>query len=114
SAPDFPSGSLEVRTQDVFVVIRQLVTAGQTFDLILADPPYGEKNVGRRSNSFAQQLIDDPTLPKLLAAGGRLVLGHTRRDTLEILPPWQEVKALKHGDTMMRFFEVGKDADPAS
>jgi len=70
SAPDFPSGSLEVRTQDVFVVIRQLVTAGQSFDLILADPPYGEKNVGRRSTSFAQQLLDDPDLPKLLASDG--------------------------------------------
>jgi len=108
SAPDFPSGSLEVRTQDVFVVIRQLVTAGQSFDLILADPPYGEKNVGRRSTSFAQQLLDDPDLPKLLASEGRFVLGHTRRDTLEMMVPWQEAKALKHGDTMMRFLTIGK------
>jgi hypothetical protein len=51
-------------------------------------------------------LIDDPNLPKLLASSGRFVLGHTRRDTLEILAPWHEVKALKHGDTMMRFLEV--------
>ena len=105
STPDFPAGALEVRTQDVFAVLPQLISAGQTFDLILADPPYGEKNVGRRSDSFAQQLLDDPNLPKLLAPGGRFVLGHTRRDTLEIPPPWREVKALKHGDTMMRFFE---------
>jgi len=105
SAPDFPRGALEVRTQDVFAVLPQLVSAGQTFDLILADPPYGEKNVGRRSDSFAQRLLDEPNLPKLLAPGGRFVLGHTRRDTLEIQSPWREVKALKHGDTMMRFFE---------
>ena len=104
SAPEFSPGALEVRTQDVFAVIRQLVTAGQSFDLILADPPYGEKNVGRRSTSFAQQLLDDPDLPKLLAPEGRFVLGHTRRDSLEITAPWQEAKALKHGDTMMRFF----------
>ncbi len=104
STPDFPQGALEVRTQDVFAVIRQLAGAGQSFDLILADPPYGEKNVGRRSTSFAQQLLDDPDLPRLLAPGGRFVLGHTRRDTLEITAPWQEAKALKHGDTMMRFF----------
>jgi hypothetical protein len=34
------------------------------------------------------------------------VLGHTKRDTLEIVPPWAEAKMLKHGDTVMRFFEV--------
>jgi 16S rRNA (guanine966-N2)-methyltransferase len=101
---------LEVRTQDVFPVITQLAHAGQRFDLILADPPYGEKNVNRRSTSFAQQLLDDLNLPKLLAPGGRLVLGHTKRDTLEIIAPWVEVKLLKHGDTLMRFFEIAEAA----
>jgi 16S rRNA (guanine966-N2)-methyltransferase len=96
---------LEVRTQDVFPVMNQLVESGRQFDLILADPPYGEKNVNRRSASFAQQLLDDKNLPKLLAAGGRFVLGHTKRDTLEIVAPWTEVKMLKHGDTVMRFLE---------
>jgi 16S rRNA (guanine966-N2)-methyltransferase len=98
---------LETRTQDVFPVMKQLAENGRQFDLILADPPYGEKNVNRRSTSFAQQLLDDPQLPKLLAPGGRFVLGHTKRDTLEIVAPWREVKMLKHGDTLMRFFEVG-------
>ena len=97
---------MEVRTQDVFPVLRQLADDGRQFDLILADPPYGEKNVGRRSTSFAQQLLDDITLPKLLAPGGRFVLGHTKRDTLDIVVPWKEVKLLKHGDSMMRFFEL--------
>ena len=97
---------LETRTQDVFPVMRQLAESGRQFDLILADPPYGEKNVNRRSESFAQQLLDDPHLPKLLAPGGRLVLGHTKRDTLEFVAPWTEVKTLKHGDTLMRFLET--------
>ena len=82
---------------------------GRQFDLILADPPYGEKNVNRRSTSFAQQLLDDPTLPKLLAPGGRFVLGHTKRDTLELVSPWTEAKMLKHGDTVMRFLECAKE-----
>ena len=73
--------------------------------MILADPPYGEKNVGRRSESFAQQLLDDAHLPQVLAAEGTLVLGHTKRDTLELVAPWTEVKMLKHGDTVMRFLE---------
>jgi len=86
--------------------MHQLAEAGRQFDLILADPPYGEKNVNRRSESFAQQLLDDRNLPRLLAPGGRLVLGHTKRDTLDLVPPWTEVKTLKHGDTLMRFLEL--------
>ena len=96
---------LEVRTQDVFPAAHQLVESGRQFDLIFADPPYGEKNIGRRSTSFAQQLLDDANLPKLLVPGGRFILGHARRDTLEIVAPWREVKALKHGDSVMRFLE---------
>jgi 16S rRNA (guanine966-N2)-methyltransferase len=97
---------LEVRTQDVFPVMNQLAESGKQFDLILADPPYGEKNVNRRSTSLAQQLLDDKNLPKLLAPGGRFVLGHTKRDTLELVAPWMEAKMLKHGDTVMRFLGI--------
>src|SRR5690349_16751976 len=100
--------ALAVRVQDAFTVIAQLAGAWEHFDLILADPPYGEKNTGRRSTSFAQQLLDDPHLPSLLASGGVFVLGHTKRDTLELPEIWQEIRMLKHGDTMMRF--LGKKA----
>ena len=98
---------LEIRMQDVFTVIHHLAESGRQFDLILADPPYGEKNIGHRSTSFAQQLLDNANLPKLLAPGGRFVLGHARRDTLEMVAPWREKKALKHGDSVMRFLERG-------
>ena len=107
--------SLEVRTQDVFPAVHQLAENGRQFDLIFADPPYGEKNIGHRSTSFAQQLLDGAKLPKLLAPGGRFILGHARRDTLEIVAPWREVKALKHGDSVMRFLEIktiGADVSP--
>jgi 16S rRNA G966 N2-methylase RsmD len=95
-----------VRVQDVFAALAQLVQAQEKFDLILADPPFGEKNVNRRSTSFAQRLLDDGTLPMLLAEDGLFILGHARRDTLSIPESWREVKALKHGDSMMRFLEV--------
>ena len=98
-APD----TLEVRVQDVFAVIPQLAGEGRQYDLILADPPYGEKNIGRRSTSFAQQLLDDANLPKLLAPDGLLVLGHARRDTLTLPETWHEIKMLKHGDSLFRF-----------
>jgi len=100
------------RVQDVFPALQQMAAAGEQFDLILADPPYGEKNVGRRSTSLAQKLIDDPQLPLVLAAGGLLILGHARRDTLEIPTPWQELKALTHGDNVMRFLQL-QTAAPA-
>ena len=97
---------LEVRVQDAFTALEQLAAAGREFDLILADPPYGEKNVGRRSTSFAQQLLDDPHLPSLLVRDGLFVLGHSKRDTLELPEAWREAKKLKHGDTIMRFLQT--------
>jgi 16S rRNA (guanine966-N2)-methyltransferase len=111
NAEALPNANLQARTQDVFTAVAQLVANGSQFDLILADPPYGEKNVGRRSTSFAQRLLDDGNLPKLLASSGRFVLGHTKRDTLEIPPRWHEAKMLKHGDTVMRFFELGQQQE---
>jgi 16S rRNA (guanine966-N2)-methyltransferase len=101
----FPPESLQVRVQDVFTALSQLSQAKEQFDLIIADPPYGEKNIGRRSTSFAQKLLDDQTLPVLLANHGLFVLGHTKRDVLEVPESWKERKLLKHGDSIMRFFE---------
>jgi len=66
----FSPEALSIRVQDVFVAVGQLATAGERFNLILADPPYGEKNIGRRSTSLAQQVLDDPNLPGLLAPEG--------------------------------------------
>jgi 16S rRNA (guanine966-N2)-methyltransferase len=99
----FTSEVLQVRVQDVFTALQQLQEHPQSFDLILADPPYGEKNVGRRSTSFAQRLLDDPRLPGLLSPRGLLVLGHSKRDTLTVPDWWEEQKLLKHGDSLMRF-----------
>jgi 16S rRNA (guanine966-N2)-methyltransferase len=104
-AAAFSPEVMQVRVQDVFVVLPQLAQTGAQFDLVLADPPYGEKNVGRRSTSLAQQLLDEPNLPRLLASDGSFVLGHTKRDTLEIPATWRERKMMKHGDSVMRFLE---------
>ena len=100
-----PLSRLEVRTQDVFPALAQLVAASRQFDLILADPPFGEKNVGRRSTSLSQALLDHEDLPRLLAPNGLFVLGHTKRDTLTLPAAWEEVKVLKHGDSTMRFLK---------
>jgi 16S rRNA (guanine966-N2)-methyltransferase len=92
-----------LRIQDVFVAIGQLQGQREQFDLIIADPPFGEKNVNRRSNSLSQALLDSEVLPALMSEGGLFVLGHTKRDMLTIPGQWEEVKEMKHGDSMMRF-----------
>ena len=100
-----PAESFRVRVQDVFTAIPQLVRTGEQFDLILADPPYGGKNISTRSESFAQQVLDDDQLPELLAPGGLFILGHAKRDTLALPTRWRERKFMKHGDSVMRFLE---------
>jgi 16S rRNA (guanine(966)-N(2))-methyltransferase RsmD len=99
----FAAEILQVRVQDVFTAIGQLEHESQCFELILADPPYGEKNVGHRSTSFAQLLLDDARVPRLLSSAGVLVLGHSKRDALAVPEWWLEQKLLKHGDSVMRF-----------
>ena len=105
AATGLDAARVELRVQDVFTVLRALRDAGRRFDLVIADPPYGEKNVGRRSTSLAQRLLDDPDLPSLVAPGGRLVLGHARRDQVEVPAAWREAKELRHGDTVIRLLE---------
>ena len=97
-----PASRVELRVLDVFTAIPHLAAEQRRFELIIADPPYGEKNVGKRSESLAQRLLDNLVLPELLVPGGLFVLGHTRRDTLELPPYWIERKQLRHGDTTIR------------
>ena len=97
-------GQWDLRVQDALTALRQLAATERVFEFICADPPYGDKTtLGRRSTSWAQRLLDDDHLPRLLAPGGRLMVGHAKRDQVEIPDPWRERKALKHGDTWIRF-----------
>lgn len=111
-ATGLPADRHDLRVADVFVVLHQLIQSGRQFDLILADPPFGDKNVGKRSTSLSQKLLDEPGLPSLVTPGGRFVLGHTRRDTLTITPAWEEHKEMKHGDSMMRFLSPRSKPEP--
>ena len=93
---------------DAFGALGKLRGNRAKFDLVMADPPYGDKNVGQRSESFAQRLLDDKNLLTLLQPNGLLVLGHTKRDTLEIPATWLLKKTLKHGDTLIEILRLGK------
>jgi 16S rRNA (guanine966-N2)-methyltransferase len=111
---ELPTERHELRVQDVLVVLRQLAESQRTFDLIMADPPFGDKNVGKRSTSLSQRLLDDEYLPKVISPDGLLVLGHTKRDTLTLTAAWDEMKEMKHGDSMMRFLRPKSPATATS
>jgi 16S rRNA (guanine966-N2)-methyltransferase len=96
----------DLRVQDAFVAVAQLAEAGEQFDFVVADPPFGEKNASHRSTSFSQQLLDSEKLPRLLRPEGLLILGHSKRDQLTLPAPWTERKLLKHGDSLFRFLSV--------
>ena len=97
---------VEIRVQCALQAIKQLGESGRAFDFICADPPYGEKTApGQRSESCAQRLLDDSNLSKIMMPEGVLLLGHTKRDAIEWVLPWQERKTLKHGDTWIRMLE---------
>ena len=98
--------NVPVRVQDVFTIVQQLAKSARTFDLIMADPPYGEKNVDHRSESAAQKVLDDSSLPSLLTSDSLFLLGHANRDRLEIPDPWRESKTLKHGDNCIKILTV--------
>ena len=97
------NAQMDVRVQDAMVAVKHLAMSSRSFDFIVADPPYGEKTLpGKRSKSWAQQLLDDAVLPGILAKSGLLLVGHAKRDRVELPASWHERKTLKHGDTWIR------------
>lgn len=79
---------LEVIRADVFTQLRRF--AGRQFNLIFADPPYGET---------PQKLLDEPDLPGLLAEDGVFVLESAKRDSLSLPAAWTLMREAVYGDT---------------
>lgn len=96
----------QVWQTDAFKALSLLLDRQEQFDLVLADPPFGAKNLRERSTSYSQQLLDSTVLPRLLLPGGLLVLGHARRDQLTIPFFWEVSKVLRHGDSTFRLLCV--------
>ncbi len=112
-----PPDRHQLRVQDVLPAMRQLHAEGARFDLIMADPPFGAKTArGGRSRSWSQRLMEIPETARLLRGGGRLVLGHARRDQVSVPPGWVELRMLSHGDSIFRMlrWEGGEPPGAAS
>ena len=102
----FPADRIRIRQACVFKTLRDLADGSETFDLILADPPYGPKTASQRSESLSQQLLDDSLLTRLLIEDGLLVLGHATRDRVRIDRPWILRRQRRYGDATVEFLAV--------
>jgi len=91
--------TLTVCDVDVFSELEQLSRDKRVFSLIFADPPYGHT---------AQQLLDEPILPSVLAVDGRLVLESAKRDTLVPPPAWRLVREAVYGDTRVSYLSANR------
>lgn len=94
----------DVRRDEATRSIGAMTRAGERFDLILADPPYGQ--------GMAAEVVRRIDRSDLLAAGGRLVVEHDRREEL----PAGE-KNVRHeddrrfGDTILTYYRGRADDD---
>ncbi|HEX7663276.1 MAG TPA: 16S rRNA (guanine(966)-N(2))-methyltransferase RsmD [Polyangiaceae bacterium] len=75
--------------------------AGQTFDLVFADPPYKDVGAGDFGKAVAPLLANG-----LLAPSGRFVLELASRDAVPELPGLALEKARVYGDTQIAIFEA--------
>ncbi len=103
SACGYGPTQIRLRQNCAFKAIAELANQSQTFDLILADPPFGERTRQRRSESAAQKLLDDPNLPKICHPETRIVLGHATRDQVQIPSIWNLEKQQRYGDATINY-----------
>ncbi len=111
---ELPADRHELRVQDVFTALRQIASLPGRFDFVMADPPFGPKTGGKRSESASQRLMESMELAALLVEGGRLVLGHARRDGVAVPEGWEERRVLEHGDSVFRILALTHRSAPAT
>jgi 16S rRNA (guanine966-N2)-methyltransferase len=77
--------------------LQKLAADGETFQLVFADPPYGDA---------AQELLREANLLRLLTGDGLLVLESAKRDAVVVSEPWVRVRGSIYGDTRVDFLRV--------
>jgi 16S rRNA G966 N2-methylase RsmD len=92
------AGVAEIIAADAMQGLDQLAERAAPVDIIFADPPYAD------APAYAA-LLDWLGDSELLAAGGRLVLEHSRRLTLPVVAGRLERARLAgQGDTVLSFY----------
>jgi len=98
------SGS--VQGGDVFSFLDRLA-APESFDLIIADPPYS-KAPGERD--FAPELLNNEALRRALAPGGTFVLEHLPSSPLVLGGRWECLRDKSYGATAVAFLRPARSA----
>jgi 16S rRNA (guanine966-N2)-methyltransferase len=86
-----------VQTMEAFRFL-DLYAVPESFDLILADPPY-LKEVSSTQENLADKLLAHPKLPTALAPTGLLVLECERRQPLPSLSLWKILSDRSYGES---------------
>tara|TARA_B100000927_G_scaffold162339_1_gene130787 strand:+ start:1024 stop:1581 length:558 start_codon:yes stop_codon:yes gene_type:complete len=86
-----------VHEQDAY---EYLAASDESFDLIMADPPYASNN----SRDFAAELMHTPSLLRRLADDGMLIIEvEAKREEMEA-PGWQMIDRRTYGRSSILFY----------
>jgi 16S rRNA (guanine966-N2)-methyltransferase len=91
-----------VRQQDVFDFLRH-ISGAETFQIILADPPYEKTKHG---DSYTEKLVTNEVLPRLLDSSGVFVLEKRPAETLSEMQLWRLVRQKTYGATEVLFLSA--------
>jgi 16S rRNA (guanine966-N2)-methyltransferase len=91
-----------VRQQDVFDFLRHFSTS-ETFEIILADPPY-EKTKSREN--YVEKLLMSEALPRLLEPGGIFVLEKRPAESIPENKLWRVIRQKTYGATEALFLSA--------
>ena len=98
-----------VQQMDIFRYLDRLATP-ESFELILADPPYA-KQPGERD--FAPELLRNEGLRRALVSGGIFILEHLPGAKLALRDEWECLRQKRYGATEVAFLRplVGSRAE---
>jgi 16S rRNA (guanine966-N2)-methyltransferase len=89
-----------IRRQDVFAFLRS--PRRESFNIILADPPYEKAKSG---GEFTTLLLEDPQLAEMLEPLGTFVLEKRPAEQLPQMPLWKVTRARAYGATEVLFLQ---------
>lgn len=93
-----------IRQGDVFKVTAQLAEAGQTFDLIFADPPYAHKP---GDLDLSAKLTADGHFQQIIVPGGSVILERlAMKGSPGPPPPWEMLRDREYGSTRILWLRM--------
>ena len=91
-------GEVRVLAGDVRTVLPRLAAAGDSFGLVLADPPYDQ--------GLADEALALLARGGLLTVEGLCIIEHRATEVISTPPGWMFIDRRVYGDTAVSFFKV--------